>query len=272
LHPYWAVYRRSRIILRFDSAAAAGTLPYSRTLRKSANELLAINGGTVMLVRNWMSKNVITVDADDSMHAAMKLMKENDIRMLPVMRKGKLVGIVTDRDLKRASASDATTLDVHELLYLVSQIKVKNIMTANPITVPQNYTVEETAEVLLKNKISGVPVVDQNGEIAGLITQTDLFRLLISLTGVGSRGIQFAFQLEDRPGSIKEVADVIRKYGGRMVSILTTYETAQQGYRKVYIRMHGVERPKLQQLKEELSRIAALIYMVDHRENIREIY
>jgi len=243
-----------------------------QNLRNSTGEYLPINGGPIMLVRNWMSKNVITVDADVSMHDAMKLMKENGIRMLPVIRKEKLVGIVTDRDLKRASASDATTLDVHELLYLVSQIKVKNIMTVNPITVPQNFTVEETAEVLLKNKISGAPVVDQNGEIVGIITQTDLFRVLISLTGVGSRGIQFAFQLEDRPGSIKEVADIIRKYGGRMVSIMTSYETAAQGYRKVYIRMHGIERSKLQQLKEELSRNAALIYMVDHRENIREIF
>jgi acetoin utilization protein AcuB len=225
-----------------------------------------------MLVSNWMSKNIVTVDANDSMHDAMKLMKENHFRMLPVMHNGKLVGIVTDRDLKRASASDATTLDVHELLYLVSQIRVKNIMTAKPITVPQNYTVEETAEVLLKNKISGAPVVDQNGEMVGLITQTDLFRVLISLTGLGSRGIQFAFQLEDRAGSIKEVADVIRKYGGRMVSILTSYESAPKGYRKVYIRMHGIERPKLQQLKEELSRSAVLIYMVDQRENVREIF
>jgi acetoin utilization protein AcuB len=243
-----------------------------QNFRSSTGEYLPINGGTIMLVRNWMSKKVITVDADESMQDAMKLMKENDIRMLPVMHKGKLVGVVTDRDLKRASASDATTLDIHELLYLVSQIKVKNIMTAKPITVPQNYTVEETAEILLKNKISGAPVVNQNGEIVGIITQTDLFRVLISLTGVGSRGIQFAFQLEDHPGSIKEVADIIRKYGGRMVSILTSYESAPQGYRKVYIRMHGIERPKLQQLKEELSRNAALIYMVDHRENIREIF
>ena len=225
-----------------------------------------------MLVKNWMSKNVITVDVDDSMQDAMKRMKEKDIRMLPVLKKGKLVGVVTDRDLKRASASDATTLDVHELLYLVSKIKVLNIMTKNPITVPQNFTVEETAEVLLKHKISGVPVVDQNGQLVGTITQTDLFRVLISLTGVGKGGIQFAFQLEDRPGSIKEVADIIRLYGGRMVSILTSYEGVPEGYRKVFIRMHSIERAKLQQLKEELSRMAALIYMVDHRENKREIY
>jgi len=225
-----------------------------------------------MIVSNWMSKNVITVDVDDSMHDAMKRMKEKNIRMLPVLKKGKLVGVVTDRDIKRASASDATTLDVHELLYLVSKIKVQNIMTKNPITVPQNFTVEETAEVLLKHKISGVPVVDQNGQLVGIITQTDLFRVLISLTGVSKGGIQFAFQLEDRPGSIKEVADIIRLYGGRMVSILTSYDGVPEGYRKVFIRMHSIERAKLQQLKEELSYKAALIYMVDHRENIREIF
>lgn len=225
-----------------------------------------------MLVSNWMSKNVITVDVDDSMHAAMKLMKENGIRMIPVLKKDKLVGVVTDRDLKRASASDATTLDVHELLYLISKIKVQNVMTKDPVTVPYNYTVEETAAVLLKHKISGAPVVDQNGKVVGVITQTDLFRVLIALTGVGKGGIQFAFQLEDRPGSIKEVADIIRLYGGRMVSILTSYEGVPEGYRKVFIRMHSIERTKLQQLKEELSYKAALIYMVDHRENVREIY
>jgi acetoin utilization protein AcuB len=219
-----------------------------------------------------MSKNVITVDVDDSMHDAMRRMKEKDIRMLPVLKKRKLVGVVTDRDIKRASASDATTLDVHELLYLVSKIKVQDIMTKNPITVPQNFTVEETAEVLLKHKISGAPVVDQNGQLVGTITQTDLFRVLISLTGVGKGGIQFAFQLEDRAGSIKEVADIIRLYGGRMVSILTSYDGVPEGYRKVFIRMHSIERARLQQLKEELSYKAALIYMVDHRENTREIY
>jgi len=225
-----------------------------------------------MIVSKWMSKKVVTIDVNDSMQDAMKRMKQNDIRMLPVVKKGKLVGVVTDRDLKRASASDATTLDVHELLYLVSKIKVQDVMTKNAITVPQNYTIEETAEVLLKHKISGVPVVDQNGQLVGTITQTDLFRVLISLTGVGKGGIQFAFQLEDRPGSIKEVADIFRLYGGRMVSILTSYDGVPEGYRKVFIRMHSIERARLQQLKEKLSYKAALIYMVDQRENIREIF
>jgi acetoin utilization protein AcuB len=225
-----------------------------------------------MLAKNWMSKNVITVDEKDSMQDAIKHLKEHDIRMLPVMKRGKLAGIITDRDLKRASASDATTLEVHELLYLLSKIKVKDIMTRDVITVPPDFTVEETAQVLQKNRISGAPVVDANGQLVGTITQTDLFRVLISLTGVGNGGIQFGFQVEDRPGSIKVVADIIRSYGGRMVSILSSYDEVPEGYRKVYIRMRSIERSELQNLIGELKTKAALLYMVDHTENIREIF
>ena len=225
-----------------------------------------------MLVKDWMSKNVITVDVKDSMWDATEIMKENDIRILPVMKNGKLAGIITDRDLKRASASDASTLEIHELLYLLSEIKVKEIMTKDPITVPFDYTVEETAQVLLENKISGVPVVDDSGQLVGVITQTDLFKVMVSLTGLKKRGIKFAFQLEDRPGSIKEVADIIREHGGRMAAILTSYDGVKEGYRKVYIRMYGVDRVKLPTLLEELKQDDKLLYMVDLREKKREIY
>jgi len=225
-----------------------------------------------MLVKNWMSKKVILVNVNDSMHDAMKLMKENRIRMLPVMDKGELVGIITDRDIKRASASDATTLEIHELTYLMIRIKVADIMNKKPITVRFDHTLEETAEVLLNNKISGVPVIGDKGGVVGIITQTDLFRALISMTGIGKRGIQFAFQLEDRPGSIKEVCDIIRKYGGRMVSILSSYEGVPDGYRKVYIRSYSIDRSKLEQLKEEFKKDFTVLYIVDHLEDKREIF
>jgi acetoin utilization protein AcuB len=231
-----------------------------------------LNGGARVLVKNWMSKNVVTINEEDSMQDAMKLMKQHNIRMLPVLKHGVLTGVLTDRDLKRASASDATTLDVHELLFLISKIKVKNIMSKNPISVPPDLTVEETAEILLNNKISGVPVVDESGNVVGTITQSDLFRVLIALTGVGKRGVQLAFLIEDQPGSIKSLADPIREHGGRMVSILTSYDHVPEGTRKVYIRIFGMDRAKLPNLKQELSKVAKLLYMVDHRENMREIY
>jgi acetoin utilization protein AcuB len=226
----------------------------------------------MLLVENWMNPNVITVDADDSMLDATKILKEHNIRHLPVLEKGKLVGVITDRDLKRASPSDATTLEAHELLYLIANIKVREIMTKNPITVPYNYTIEEAAEILLQAKISGMPVIDKDGDVIGTITQTDLFKVLISLTGVGKRGVQFAFLLEDRPGSIKDVADVIRAYGGRMASILSSYEKAPEGHRYVYIRMYDVDREMMPQLKEELKKKAKVLYIVDSRDNKREIF
>jgi acetoin utilization protein AcuB len=225
-----------------------------------------------MLVKNWMSKPAITIDANASMNDAIKLLKNHNIKMLPVMEKGKLVGIVTDRDLKRASASDATSLEIHELLYLISKIKIREIMTQNPITVPQDYTVEETAEILLKHNISGVPVIDQYREVVGTITQNDIFRILISLTGAEKRGIQFGVEVEDRPGSIKEVTDIIREYGGRMASILTSYDKSPEGYRRVYIRMYGIDRFKINRLKEAIEEKASLLYLVDRREVHRETF
>jgi acetoin utilization protein AcuB len=225
-----------------------------------------------MLVQNWMSKPAVTIDSAGSMQEAINLMKTQRISMLPVMEKGSLVGVVTDRDLKKASASDATSLEIHELLYLLSTIKIKDIMTPDPICVPPDFTIEETAELLMQHHISGVPVVDWDKGVVGVITHTDLFRVIISLTGVGKRGIQFAFCLEDRPGSILEISQVIRRFGGRMVSILTSYEKAPQGFRHVYIRTYNIDRHQLAPLKAALKEKAILMYMVDHRNNTREIY
>jgi acetoin utilization protein AcuB len=225
-----------------------------------------------MLVKNWMSRTVFTIDLNESIHDAMKLLKKHDIRMLPVMKEDKLVGVITDRDIKRASASDATTLSVHELNYILSTVKVKEIMPKKLITVPFDYTIEETAEVLLNHKISGVPVVDHDGGIVGTITQTDIFREIISSAGVGQKGVQFAFHLKNRSGSIKEVADIIREYKGRIASILSSYERVPEGFHKVYIRTYGVDRSRFPELIEVLKTKTTLLYMVDHDEGRREIW
>ncbi|KPJ75630.1 MAG: hypothetical protein AMJ54_14460 [Deltaproteobacteria bacterium SG8_13] len=224
-----------------------------------------------MLVKNWMSKKVITIDVDDSMSDAIRKMREHNVKILPVLKKGRLTGIVTDRDMKRASASDATSLEIHELLYLLSTIKVKDIMSREPVTVPDDFTIEEAADVLLQKKISGAPVLAPNGQMEGIITRSDIFLALLNLSGFGKRGIQFAFEIEDRPGSIKELTDVIRDYGGRMASILSTYEGAAEGSRNVYIRMYGIDRKRMDDLEGQLRSRARMLYMVDHRDNKRKI-
>jgi acetoin utilization protein AcuB len=224
-----------------------------------------------MLVKNWMSKKVVTIEGKDSMQRAVSLMKEHKIRMLPVLQRGKLVGVVSDTDLKRASASDATMLDVHEMLYLISKIKVKDIMTKDPLTVSPDCTVEETAELLMEHKISGVPVVDEGGKVVGVITRDDLFKVLIALSGLGRHGIQFAFQIEDRAGSIKELTDVIRDHNGKIASILSSYEGVPAGFRNVYIRIYDIPREDLPALQTELQDKARMLYVVDHRDNRREV-
>ena len=225
-----------------------------------------------MLVKYWMSKEVVTISPGDSMKRAMDLIKKHQIHQLPVMKDNKLVGMLSDGDLKRASASDATTLDVHELIYLLDKIKVADIMSRPAITVPQDYTIEEAAEILQKHKIAALPVVDGQGDLKGIITQNDLFSALVSLTGLHDRGMHIAILLEDRPGSIMEVANLVRQVGGKMASIMTSYKRCQEGYRRVYFRVYKIDREKTESLLEQIGRVAQLLYMVDHRENRRKIF
>ncbi len=114
-----------------------------------------------MLVKNWMSKNVITLDVNDSLPTAAKLQRQYSIRALPVLEKNILVGIAISGDIKRASASDATSLDIHELLYLTGKILVKEIMTKELVTALPIMGIVEVAQILLKHKINSVPINDR---------------------------------------------------------------------------------------------------------------
>ena len=222
-----------------------------------------------MLVKGWISDQIISVDEETSMMKAYVLMKENNIRRLPVVRKGKLVGIVTDTDLKEACPSTATTLDIYEINYLLSEIKVKESMSKDVIYVKPDETVEFAAILMLENKISGLPVVNDQQNLIGVITQTDIFKALIYISGVYNGHIQFALCLEDRPGSVKEVSDVIRSFGGRMVSILTSYDLADEGYRNVYIRLKSMEHKKLSQLVDILEEKFTVLYTA--KESLKQI-
>ena len=225
-----------------------------------------------MLIKNWMSKEVITVTADDSMQNAIYILQEQNIKILPVMDGGNLVGIISDRDLKKASPSDATTLDMHELLFLISKIKVRDLMKKPVYTAKPDDTVEEAAALLLEKKISGLPVVDENNRLVGIITRSDIFRVLISLSGLGQKGIQFAIRIKDMPGIIKEVRELIHEYGGRTASILSSSDNAPDGYLNFYFRIYQIDREKLPSLLDRMREKGTLLYMVDHRENKRAIY
>jgi acetoin utilization protein AcuB len=216
-----------------------------------------------MLVKGWMTTDVITVDQDTPMMKASIIMKEKKIRCLPVLnKKGKLVGIITDNDLRDAAPSKATTLDMYELNYLLSTIKVSSIMTKHLVYVKPEETVEFAAILMLENRISALPVINQRDSLVGIITQSDIFKVLIHITGVYTGGVQFGLSLEDRPGSIREAADVIRSYGGRIVSILSTREMAEEGRYNVYIRTIPLPEDKIRGLVRELESRFVVLYTV----------
>jgi acetoin utilization protein AcuB len=225
-----------------------------------------------MLVENWMSKPAITIDADASVVNAVKLLKQHEIHMLPVMDSHRLAGIITVRDLHMASAADTTLLNHEGFLDLNSSIRIRAVMTNRPVTVQSDCTVEETAETLLVNRISGLPVVNRKKRLVGVITKSDIFQLILILTGDGKRGIQLALELKDLPGCVKEIKDTIRNYGGRIASILSTCERAEAGNRRLYIRIYDIDRPGFQRLKEIIKETADLLYVVNHEDQTREIF
>jgi CBS domain-containing protein len=127
-----------------------------------------------------MSRNVVVVTPDTSLSDAHRLMQEKHIRRLPVIDQDHLVGIVTRGDVREADPSQVTSLSTWEVLDLVAKIKVGQIMTPKPVVISQEATIGEAAQLMLARKISGLPVVDETGKLAGIITESDIFRLLVS--------------------------------------------------------------------------------------------
>ncbi|HEX9021705.1 MAG TPA: CBS and ACT domain-containing protein [Nitrospirota bacterium] len=203
-----------------------------------------------MFVSDWMTKKVYTAGPDDYLSDAIALMKERRIKHVPVVKAGKLKGIISDRDIKEYSPSKATSLDIYELHYILAKTKVRDIMKTSVVTTSPNTPVEEAAMIMLDNDIGCLPVAD-GGELAGIISDRDIYHALVDITGVRHGGHRICVTIEDRPGSIREVADIIRKNGFHLRSILTSYEGAKAGYRVVVIRTAGAG--SFRGLKEELE-------------------
>ena len=129
-----------------------------------------------MLVNELMNRGAVNIDANDSLTEAINLVNSLNIGRLMVMQKGKLVGIVSDRDLRRAAPSNATDLENHEMRYLLDKVKIKEIMTPNPVTVRQHDTVAHAAKIMNEKKISGLPVVDQANRVIGVLSRSDILR------------------------------------------------------------------------------------------------
>lgn len=132
---------------------------------------------TKNLVRDWMTPNPITIVPKTTLPDAHKLMRDSKIRRLPVVERERLVGIVTLGDVREAEPSNATTLSIYELNYLLSKLTVDSIMTRDPLTIAPDATIRQAARLMLEHKIGGLPVTEQ-GHLVGIITESDIFRVL----------------------------------------------------------------------------------------------
>jgi acetoin utilization protein AcuB len=170
-----------------------------------------------MLVGERMSHPVISVSPETPIHDALAMFKKEHIRRAPVMKDGKMVGIISEHDLINASPSPASTLSVWEMNYLLSKITVKGVMTKKVMTVKKDTPIEEAARIMADNKLGGLPVID-DGKVVGMITETDLFKIFLELMGAREKGIRVTVQVEDKPGQLMKLTKAVSDAGGDFIS------------------------------------------------------
>jgi len=170
-----------------------------------------------MFVGERMSHPVIAVSPEVPIHDALVMFKKEHIRRAPVIKDGKLVGIVSERDLLNASPSPVTSLSVWEMNYLISKVTVKQVMSKKVKTIDIDTPIEEAARIMADPKIGGMPVV-RSGKVVGMITETDLFKIFLELMGARTKGIRVTAEIEDHPGQLAAITKAIADEGGNFIS------------------------------------------------------
>ena len=200
-----------------------------------------------MIIANVMTRNPIFVSPDMSVNDARALMTREKIGKLPVLDKNtRLVGIVTKKDLVKAGPSAATSLDMYEISYLLSKLKVETVMERNVLTVQQTEVVEEAARIMADSQVGCLPVM--KGELlVGIITETDLFRTFVDMFGARHDGIRATFQVEEKPGMIAQVSKAIADANGNIVS-LVTFDGDDMSQRRCTVKVTGVERSTFEEI------------------------
>jgi acetoin utilization protein AcuB len=194
-----------------------------------------------MLVEKRMKPDPVTVSPQDSFRHAMSLIRQKGIRHLPVVEAGRPVGIVTDRDIRQASPSAATSLEIHELHYLLEKVKVQEIMTRKVYTVTPDTPIEDAARLMLTHRIGGLPVV-RGDMVVGIITETDILSAFVDVMGLHKEHTRLELVLEDRSGAFLEVCRIIQEQGGDIASVVTANATHHGEQTKVLIfRLEGVQ-------------------------------
>lgn len=170
-----------------------------------------------MFVGERMSHPVITVSPEMPVHDALAMFRKEHIRRAPVVKDGKMVGIISERDLLNASPSPVTTLSVWEMNYLLSKVTVKQVMNKKVTTVDVNTPIEEAARIMADSKIGGLPVM-RSGKLVGIITETDLFKIFLELMGARTKALRVTAAIDDKPGALARVTKAISDAGGNFIS------------------------------------------------------
>jgi acetoin utilization protein AcuB len=170
-----------------------------------------------MQVGERMSHPIISIAPDMPVHDALDMFKRERIRRAPVIKDGKLAGIVSDKDLINASPSMATSLSVWEMNYLLSKVTVKDVMTKKVLTVDEETPIEEAARIMADNKIGGLPVM-RDGHVVGIITETDLFKIFLEFMGAREKGVRITALLDEKPGQLAKITAAISNAGGNFIS------------------------------------------------------
>jgi acetoin utilization protein AcuB len=204
-----------------------------------------------MLVEERMSRPVITTHADVAIMDAYDLMQKENIRRLPVVdREGKLIGMVSEREILQASPSQATSLSIWELNYLMAKISIEEIMTKEVITVEANTPLEEAALLMADHKIGGLPVM-KDGKIVGIVTETDLFKVFLELMGARDPGVRLAVLVRNIPGELAQLTKAILDLDGNIVAMGTTSgEDTSTG--EITMKVEGVSEEELLKAVEPL--------------------
>lgn len=204
-----------------------------------------------MIVKDVMKKNVISVEPETTVTEAKELMNKNNISKLPVIKGGKLAGIITKNDLLQAGPSLATTLDMYEISYLLSKLNVKKIMTAEVVTASPDDVVEDAARVMVEKQIGCLPVV-KNGVVVGIITENDLFRLFTDMFSGTEKGIRATLVFDDKPGQMARVSEKIAAEGGNIISAVTSVLPAKSK-RLLTLKVADIDMPKLEKIFADLQ-------------------
>ena len=206
-----------------------------------------------MLVAEVMTRNPVTIRDDDGIDEGLHLMRERKVRRLPVLdASGKMVGIVSDKDLLHAAPSPATSLSVHELHYLLAKLKIKQVMSGPVITVTPDTPVEEAARIMADNKIGGLPVMGEKGDLAGIITETDIFKALLVLMGARTPGVRMTLSVKEGKGVLARLTRAIADTGANIVS-LATHTGSTEGSRLITVKANDVEPDALRRAVEGLG-------------------